>query len=169
MVGLSLVLGFLCVVVQGVLLHSGVASFLVPQCTVLAVVFLAFYEVSVVGAVVAFVIGFLMDLASAEVIGPWAGACVAVYGCFSLLSQRLFIDAGPAAIIIAFVASAMAELLYLSIEPTPPEVTWALVGGIAARAVVTGCCAPLLFSTLIRRVGKGQAPLTGRSTSLPSV
>lgn len=167
--GLALVVGFASLLVQGMLLHCGVAPCLIPQFIVLVVVFLAFYEVSVVGAFLAFGLGILMDLASAQSLGPWAGACVTVYGVFVLLSQRLFIDSGPVAMAIASVSVAVAQLLYLSIEPTPPEFSWSLLGNVILSALCSGICAPILFSFLNRRVGKVSSPLAGRSVGFTSL
>jgi rod shape-determining protein MreD len=168
-VGAALLIGFASPLVQGILQHCGVAACLIPQFVVIVVVFLAFYEISVVGAILAFGLGLLMDLAAGHSLGPWAGACVTVYGVFVLLSQRLFIDSGPGAVSVSAVSVALAQLLYLSIEPNHPELSWALWGGVVVSALCSGLCAPFVFAFLSRRLGKVSAPLGGRSAVLTSL
>jgi rod shape-determining protein MreD len=167
--GKALLVGFVSLLVQGILQRCGVADYFIPQCIVVVVVFLAFYEISLVGASLAFVLGLLTDLAAGHSLGPWAGACVTVYGVFVLLSQRLFIDSGPVAMAVSALSVVLAQLLYLSIESNRPEFSLSLLAEILASAVCSGLCAPLVFALLARRVGKVSSPVSGRSTVLTSL
>lgn len=167
--GPALFIGFVSLLMQGMLQHCGVAHYLIPQFVVVVVVFLAFYEISLVGVLLAFALGLLTDLTAAHSLGPWAGACVTVYGLFVLLSQRLFIDSGPVAMAVSAVSVALTHLLYLSIESNRPEISLGLIGEIVISALCSGLCAPLVFALLARRVGKVPSPLSGRSVVLTSL
>jgi rod shape-determining protein MreD len=166
---LYLLLGVLSLLIQGVLLHLGLPEYLVPQLVVLLVVFLAFYEASVAGSFLAFVLGLLLDLSSAEALGPWAGACVTVFGIFALLSQRLFIDSPLVAMVVSALAVMSVECLFLMIGVNSPEFSWFLARSVFWHSVVSALCAPVLFSLLGRRVRKMVSHSVGRSSVMSTV
>ena len=141
-----ILLGLVSIFAESVLLWSAVPSYLSPHILIVLVAYLAFFEVGPAGSVTAFVLGLMMDLSSAFLLGPWAGACVAVYGCLAVLSHRLFIESALVACVVGFAGSLGADVLYhvISYEFRPAGVHF-LVEAIP-RAAITAVLAPLLFS-----------------------
>jgi len=146
-----LALGLLAIFLESVLLWSAVPSYVSPHLLIILVAYLAFFEVGIAGSITAFSLGLLMDLSSAFLLGPWAGACVAVYGCLAVLSHRLFIESSLVALVVGFAGSFGADILYhvISYEFRPAGVHF-LVEALP-RAAITAVLAPLLFS-LFRKV-----------------
>ena len=97
---------------QGMLGHLGLPSALMPQFVIVMVVALSFSEVNSFGCLMSFAIGLLLDFSSAVLIGPWAGSCVVVFCALAMLSQRLFIDSGIAAMVITFSSVVVANVLF---------------------------------------------------------
>lgn len=144
-------LGFVAVFVQGTLLHSLFPHIIAPNFLMILNVFLAFYEVTITGAVISFIYGLQYDLYSGVLLGPWAGAFVVIFGVLASLSQRLFVEAGLAAFILVCVSSVIGNLIYLILifefRPFPQDVWFQII----SEAVLTGVFAPVLMH-LMRRL-----------------
>ncbi len=135
----------LFVIFQACLFLIDMPVWLVPQCLVVSVVFLAFYECSIVAALMAFVLGLLLDVASGLSIGPWAGAYVFVFGFFTLLSQRLFIESRIVALVASGVATIMATLVFCLLGVNAASIGF---GQLFGQGIVTALSAPLVFPIL---------------------
>ena len=167
-VALSL-LGIVCCALQGALLHVGLPVFLVPQLVVVLVVSLAFSEVSVFGCVMTFILGLLMDFSSAMLVGPWAGALVVVYGVLAVLSHRLFIESGVAAMIITFLSVVAANVLFSLFGAEYPSMNWEYPKQVIGQALITALLAPLVLFLLTRRARRNASYGIGRGTALSAV
>lgn len=84
-----------------------------PDLVLTLVVFIAFFQASMRGAALVFILGLLVDLSSATIIGPRAGAYIFVFGFLSSLSQRLFIESSFAVLGSTFAASLVAQFVYV--------------------------------------------------------
>ena len=157
-----LILGLIALsflVLQGGLVLFGMPVWLVPQCVIVSVVFLSFYECSVFAAVAAFALGILVDIASGVSIGPWAGSYVFVFGLFTLLSQRLFIESLAVRVFVGGVGSIVAGLFFslLAVKSASLSIIQLIVqGGLSALF------APLIF-LLLHRIWQGGAIEGSRS------
>jgi len=164
-----LCLGLLSVSTQGVLTRVGLPSFLVPQLSLLIVVFLAFSDVSLSGCLMAFVLGLLMDLASAVLVGPWAGGYIAVYGVLAALSHRLFIESALASMFITFVSVIGASLIFLMLGTEYPHASMELALQVVGQAVATAVIAPWALSLMTRRARRRSPVGVGRGAALSAV
>lgn len=162
---LVLLCGLTAALMQGALLYIGLPSFLLPQLVLILVVYLGFHEVSFLGACSAFALGLLMDFASAVLVGPWAGAFVAVYGALSVGSQRLFVESAIVMIVTAFCASLCADFIFLGLayEYQPSSASYLMEA--CGQALATALIAPVaiaIFSKILRRKA---VPALGRVTA----
>ena len=159
-----LAVGIVALVFQVTLRHLGIPESFVPQIMVLLVVSLAFSEVNAFGCFMAFGLGLLLDLSSATLIGPWAGAFVVVFGALAVVSQRLFIDSSVASIVISFLAVTITDLLYLAMGAEYPIITWDLPRKIAGHAFITALIAPAFLGFLSRRARVRSLGAIGRGS-----
>jgi cell shape-determining protein MreD len=141
------IVALLFVALQTALFLIDVPLWLVPQCLVCIVVFLAFYECSFAAALGAFCLGLLLDIASGVSVGPWAGAYVFVFGFFLLLSQRLFIESRIVLVVATGAAAVMATLLcsLLALEASSVG-----LGQLLGQGMATALSALVVFPTLQR-------------------
>ena len=165
----TLFISVVALVAQGSARHLGLPEAAVPQFLVVVLVSLAFSEANVFGSVMAFVLGLLLDFSSAVLIGPWAGAFVVVFGVLALLSPRLFIESGVAAMIISGLAVIAANLLFSVLGAEYPIITWEYPQRIIGQAVVTAICAPALLGVISRRSRKKAGLFVGRGTPVSAV
>jgi rod shape-determining protein MreD len=164
-----LLVSIVALVAQGSARHMGLPEIAVPQVLVVVVVSLAFSEVNAFGCVMAFVLGLLLDFSSAVIIGPWAGAFVVVFGVLALLSQRLFIESGVAAMVISGLAVIAANLLFSVLGAEYPIITWEYPQRILGQAVATALFAPLLLGAISRRSRKRTGLFAGRRSAVSAV
>ncbi|RIL08609.1 MAG: rod shape-determining protein MreD [Proteobacteria bacterium] len=163
-----LLLGLLAIFIQGTLLQALAPGLIVvPNFIIIMVVFLAFYETSVTGALIAFTLGLELDFASGVLLGPWCGACVVVYAFFSSISQRVFVDA-PAAVFLAVLAAcpiAQAIFLTLLLQFRSSEAS-PLFFSLRAltETALTALLAPWVFGLLRRVVLKSERSWSDRKT-----
>lgn len=159
----------IALMLQGVLGHLGLPPALIPQFLIILVVALSFSEVNSFGCVMSFCIGLLLDFSSAMLIGPWAGSCVVVFGVLAMLSQRLFIDSGVAAMVITFASVVVANVIFSLLGSEYPAVTWEYPQRVFGQALVTAIVAPLVLGFLVRRARRAQNSLVGRGNALSAV
>lgn len=145
---LVLALGLLMIFVQGTVFKTISMGLVIPNLIVVFVVFLSFYDVSAFGCFLVFVLGLELDLSAGVLLGPWAGACVAVFAVLASLSQRIFVDSSLAVALAALASSAISQIVYgvLTYE-TRPVTSDLLIRGVI-EAILTGLVAPLVFKLL---------------------
>jgi rod shape-determining protein MreD len=126
----------------------------VPNLLLLLVVYLAFHEVNVGGAITAFLLGTLHDLSAGPIVGPWAGPYVAVYCIISSLSQWIFEGAAASTIVIAWLSNVILVFIFHALQmeggPSIPDP----IGPLLIETLVTGLCAPILFPWIRRLSGR---------------
>lgn len=159
-----LTVGLVALATQATVRHFGVPEPFIPQLMAIIVVSLAFSEANVFGCCMSFMLGLCADLASATLIGPWAGSFVVVFGALAMLSQRLFIESTAASIVISFISVIGIDLLYSAMGAEYPIFTWELPQRFLGQAVVTAVVAPSFLSFLTKR-GRGRTVgLIGRGS-----
>jgi rod shape-determining protein MreD len=150
---MSIGVALLLLILQSLAIHLGVPAWLMPQGLLVCAVFLAFYEFSVRAACAAFCIGLLLDMSSAVLLGPWAGAYVLVYLCVAFLSQRLFVESRVVAMFVVAGSAVLATGIFLVLSSTR-EVSWGEFGFmVLGQALASAAVTPLIFAAL-RRVGQ---------------
>ena len=139
-IAVPIVLALLAVFVQSSILRVWLPDSFIPVLAVILVVHLGFHEVSLLGAWLAFVTGLVFDSSSGTMLGPWATACVGLYGILSSVSRRVFLDSIVSAIIISAFSAIFALLVYLLLvtqfRPALGFSILALSGGAFATALV---------------------------------
>jgi cell shape-determining protein MreD len=116
-----------------------------------------------------FVVGILLDFSSAGLVGPGAGSFVFIFCGLALLSRRLFIDSGLAAMVIAFSAVVVANILFSLFGNEYPSLTWEYPQKVLGQAIVTALIAPLILSLLSRRSRRGSGAYVGRGNAASAV
>jgi rod shape-determining protein MreD len=146
----TIVIALFLMVLQGLISNLGVPNWLVPQALVACVVFVAFHECSLLGVITAFILGLLLDMNSAVVLGPWAGAYVLIYAILVFLSQRLFIDSMIVAMMVVGVSTLLAGGVFLMLafeyQSLSVEDLYMLLGQSVSSALI----APIVFAALSR-------------------
>lgn len=120
-----------------------------PNCILILVVFLAFRDPSAKGAILAFILGLMLDFSSGILVGPLAGSMVVVYGTLVVFSQRLFVDSTVAGMVTVFVSSIIGQVVYLIMVF---EFRPANTSAISLALIEAGVTA--LFSPLILAIAK---------------
>jgi rod shape-determining protein MreD len=143
-------LGLLLLILQGLLLHVGVPAWAIPQGLLVCVVFLAFYEFSVMGVVAAFALGLVLDMSSGIVLGPWAGSYVLVYVLFAFLSQRLFIESKFVAMVVVLFAMLFAGSSFLLLGVRFQSLARHDLVTLVAQAISSAVITPMVFGVLAK-------------------
>jgi rod shape-determining protein MreD len=110
-----IVFALLLLVAQNLFFHLGIPAWATPQGLLVCVVFLAFYEFSVTGGVVAFILGLLLDMSSGIVLGPWAGSYTLLYTLLAFISQRLFVESRLVAMVVVAGSTFLAGGAFLAL------------------------------------------------------
>jgi rod shape-determining protein MreD len=166
---LSLLYAVVAIALQGILGHLGLADRFIPQFLVVFVVYLSFAEANAFGCVMSFIVGLLLDLSSAVLVGPWAGSFVVIFCVLALLSRRLFIDSGIAAMVITFASVVCGNILFSLFGDEYPVLTWEYPQRVLGQALSTALVAPLVLSFLSRRWRRANGAYAGRGTSVSAV
>ncbi len=153
------------VALQSFLVRMGLHTSLVPDLVFIFVLFLSFYELSVFGALLVFLVGLIVDLSGGMLLGPWAGAYIICFGMLSLVSDRIFVESPVSlfALTAAFVSVSHFLFLFIAFDPLGQLGTeWLNLFG---KALCSAFFAPLVFSFLRRifRGAKGDLPLSART------
>lgn len=143
-------LGFLFLLVQGTFLHGIAPQMVVPNFFIILVVFLSFHEGSTLGALLAFLLGLELDLYGAQVLGPWAGAFCLLFAVLATISQRIFVESGPAVVFGVFVSSVFAHMVQWLLRFQLSAMTLGLFGTVIIEALFTALLAPWGFAVLKR-------------------
>jgi rod shape-determining protein MreD len=163
------ILAIALLVAQGVLRHLFLPEWLLPQGLLICAVFLAFYEFSLLGAIAAFLLGFLLDLSSGVLLGPWAAAYVVVYGVFALLSQRLFVESRAVAMTVVAIGTLLSGIVFLSLAFEYQAVTLSELSMLAGQAVASALLTPFVFKVLKFAWRRPDRVLTGRGAVVSAV
>jgi rod shape-determining protein MreD len=146
----SLAIG-LALFVQGVLVHGLLpAGFGVNLLVVLAV-FLAFYDPTVRGLLLCFLIGIVFDIQGARLLGPWAGAFVIVFAVLNSVSQHIFVESTFTIMVSVFLSTVFSSLFFLVLSLDWSRIGAGSMGYLLLEATLTALVAPLVFK-LLRRV-----------------
>lgn len=166
-----LVLGLLLILIQGTVLMAFLPAYLVPNMVVSLVVFLAFYENTAFGAVLAFLLGLQMDAYSGQLllVGPTAGAYVAVFGLIASLSQRIFVDSAIAVFVVTFIAGVASTIIYTILVYEFNKQGVSLIPLAIPGAFLTACVTPFLFRILRFLFVRKSAGLGSRSRGLAAL
>ncbi len=160
------ILVILALFLQGSLLAAILPNALVPNLLVVILVFISFYEASVLGAILAFFLGLLLDLYGAVLLGPWSGAFVATFAFFGLMSRRMFVDSPLAVAFVSFWSFLLTHFVYLvlvfEVRPVNFGSAWQFIG----KALVTAIVAPLMIAALKRILVKRERGSGGRFASI---
>jgi rod shape-determining protein MreD len=162
---IAVALGLL--IAQGLLHHVGLPAWAIPQGLVACLVFLAFYDCSVGGAVTAFVVGLLLDLTSATLLGPWAAAFIAVYSGLTFLSQRLFVESPLVAMMVTGVSTVLAGSMYLLLAFEYQSLSLEDLATLAGQAISSALVSPVIICLLVRAT-KRSNPIAFRRGSVIS-
>lgn len=154
---------------QSAVHHFGLPEWLVPQGVLVCVVFLAFYEFSLAGVVLAFLLGLLLDLSSGVLLGPWAGAYLVVYTMFAFLSQRLFVESAAVAMSVVAVATVLAGTVFLLLAFEYQSVTREDLLMLGGQAVASALLAPVVFRVLSRAWRRAHVAAPGRASVVSAV
>ena len=147
---LILLAGMVALFIQGTLLKSIFPQFVMPNLVLSLIVFLAFYEISPLGAGLAFLLGLQLDMYGGLMLGPWAGSFVAVFALFAFLSQRLFVDTPVAAGLIALVACVLADFIYLILIYEVRPFDGFMLKTVLLESLLSAVCAPVVLKIMRR-------------------
>jgi rod shape-determining protein MreD len=166
---LVLAIGLALVTAQSLLHRVGVPEWLLPQGLVACVVYLAFFESSVTGALLAFSCGLLLDLTTATVLGPWAGAYVLVYALLSFMSPRLFVESALVTMVVTAVTSVLSGAIYLFLAFEYQALSREDVVMLLGQALASALVAPTVVSLLGRVRGRSISRTLGRTSVVSAV
>ena len=155
--------GFLSVILQGALMHFGWSDNFLPQLVLIVVIYMGFNELSVLATFVVFLLGLLLDLSSALLLGPWAGALVTVYGSLAILSSRFFIDSPLVAAFISFFAAVFANFMYVFLGYEYARISWEDLTRVCGQALATALVAPVFLGLIARKLKRRTPHSLGRS------
>lgn len=162
-------IGLLLVIFQGLVQSFGVPAWLIPQGLVACVMFVAFFECSVAGAFAAFGLGLLLDLTSATLLGPWAGAFVCVYALVAFISQRLFVESALVAMVVSATCTVLAGCIYLVLAFEYQSISLEDLATLLGQAAATAAITPAIVRVLRRAWNRrGVVPL-GRGSTVTAV
>jgi rod shape-determining protein MreD len=164
-----LVIGLALVTAQSLLHRVGVPEWLLPQGLIACVVYLAFFESSVTGALLAFSCGLLLDLTTATVLGPWAGAYVLAYALLSFMSPRLFVESTLVTMVVTALTSVLTGAIYLFLAFEYQSLSREDVGMLLGQAVASALVAPMVMSLLNKVRGRPVSRAIGRTSVVSAV
>jgi rod shape-determining protein MreD len=158
------------IILQGVVLHSFMPAYLIPNFLLILVVFLGFYEVSVLGVMLCFLSGIIFDLFSGTLLGPWAGSFVLVYVLLALFAQRMFTRSAATIFLSVFISNALATAVYFALLYQFQPIRGSLLSISLIESLCSALIAPLFFPVLSAILLSDQITRTQRSlpTSLLS-
>ena len=145
------VLAAIGLVLQSTALHILFGSGPVPDIPLILCVYLGLHHHSVGGALGAFVLGYVQDSFSANVIGLNAFGLCLVFLLVYLTSRRLWVDNLLSKVVVVFLASAVktaavTALLFLFVASV--SLSTRTVSQLLWQAVFTAAVGPLVFSLL---------------------
>lgn len=158
-----LFLGLISILVQGTVFKSVIPGFFAPNLLLVLLVYIAFYEVSAFGAVLAFLLGLEFDVHLGMLLGPWAGSFVLVFGILALLSQRIFVQSSLVVFIAVLVSCLGSNIFYLGLRYPFIPVGWEAVSTVVYEGLLTAVLSPFLFPLLRKIIPKREQGVTIRA------
>lgn len=160
----------IAVILAALFLQSTALKFLlpyhlVPNFCLIFLVFLAFYEVSVIGAVLSFIIGIVFDVSAGVLLGPWSAAFTASYCVLILLSRRIFVDSFPAAMLVVFISALFSTAIYTGLLYQFQPATFD-VYELLTEAAVTAAVSPFVLGFFQRLLVQKMALYSLRGSSV---
>lgn len=155
-----LLLGLVLLIIQETARYYSRPSLdVVPNLLIILVVLLAFHELTVLGAVLTFFLGVQYDIAAGTgVIGPWAGAFVAVFFLTGVLSQRIFSESGLSVIFATALATGLSAVIYHLINFKVSTHLPSSSKTILLEALLTAIVGPFLLRILKGPIGVRKRP-----------
>ncbi len=142
---LVLVLAIIILLVQGTVIRGLLPHFYVPNLLVILTVFLAFYESSILGTILAFLLGLLLDMSGGVVLGPWSGSFVFIFAAIAVLSQRIFVESPVAVMVTTGIATLVADMVHAGLSYQLSSSEFSSYGRLFGEAVFTALLCPLFF------------------------
>jgi rod shape-determining protein MreD len=136
---------------QGTVLKFIHPELAAPNLPLILVVFLGFFDATVVGALIAFVVGLLVDFFSGVLLGPTAASFVVVFGILAI-STKLFIDSALASAIAVFFCTLLSSLIYAALSGQFSSEITRSFGGLLLEALFTALLAPVFFPIFKRYI-----------------
>lgn len=134
-------------------------QWLVPNFSIMIAVFLGVFEPTIAGAFLAFSIGLIYDFASGDILGPWCGACVTVFGFLSQVARRMFVDTSVLAALLVFGGALFGFTVYLlllrQLTIYWSDFSFQLIG----CSVASAACSPMLYP-IFKRYFKRQTGIS---------
>jgi rod shape-determining protein MreD len=161
---LVLVLGLLTLLIQGTVIRGLLPHFFVPNLIVILAVFLAFYESSILGCILVFLLGLMLDMSGGVVLGPWAGSMVFIFAVVAVLAQRIFVESPVAVMVTTSICALVANVVHAGLSYQVSRAEFASYGRVFGEAFVTALLCPLLFP-LLRKLLAVKTERTGHRRS----
>ena len=144
-----------CVFLQATIFGTFLPRTMIPNLCLVVVLFLGAREVTILGATLAFMVGLLLDLSSGQLLGPWSGTFVALYGFISQGGKKLFLDSWITVGLVTFFSGIIGQIIYLfllsSFQFSLSDIfSWTMFG----TSLVTALLAPPFFLLLTSVVEK---------------
>jgi rod shape-determining protein MreD len=164
----TLAVGCCAFLAQSALAHLGLPPYLIPQLVLLVVIQSAFAQGNVVGVCVAFLLGLVVDVSSAVLIGPWAGAFVTVYAALTMLSRGFFVDSTFVTMIMSCVSTVVAGVFFSFVSPHSNLTSVSDVGTLFGHAITTALIAPWLLGRFASMTERRSSAFGGVSPLSPA-
>lgn len=139
------------------ILQIGVFSFIfsdgwVPQVSVLFVLFLGFYQPSVLSAISVFALGVLVDMSAGSMLGPSSASLLVTHLLVGYSSKRLFLESPIAAVIFGAGCAALAGAVrYVLLSQFVPH---DFLIPLLKESFTTALCAPIMLIIFRARLGR---------------
>jgi rod shape-determining protein MreD len=148
----KLTMAFLCgmglLLIQNLLLPLFLGDRFAPNLITILVVFITMYHSNQLGLFIVFLLGVLLDLTYAELLGVWSGAYIVTFSVLLLLSQHLFVESRMVVFIATTFCALLTEVLYLLISGKFPLLDPLFVLQGLLISIITGGIAIVLFPML---------------------
>jgi rod shape-determining protein MreD len=144
-----LLVALLSVFIQATFFGTFFPRWLIPNLCMTIIIFLGIFEANPGGALLAFLVGCFLDMASAPLIGPWAGSFVVIFGFLAQGGRRLFVDSSLTILVITGISSFVSQIIYFFLLSQfsfnwGQLISWTLIGSSLFTAILS----PFLFKFL---------------------
>lgn len=143
-----MLVAFSLLLVQGLLLPLVLGERFSPNLITVLVVFIAMYHSNQLGLFMVFLLGLLLDLTYAELLGLWPTAYVVAFTILLLLSQHLFVESRMVVFLAVGFCSLITELVYLLVSGKLPMLDPTFLAQGLLISIITGVIGVLIFPWL---------------------
>lgn len=153
------------VFLQATIFGTFFPRWMIPNLCLVIVLYLGVYQSTALGALLAFLVGILLDLSSGQLLGPWGAAFVAIFGLLSQGGKKLFIDSSLTVVAVTFVAAIVGQVIYLLLL-SQFAFSWrdffssSMFGAAISTALIAPACFAILRSGLLRKPSVGKSRYT---------